>query len=60
MRMPRTPRLTPGRIAKIDAVTAIVKRVCGLSQTEAFNIAKNACVWNVPRRSAAGHSAKGD
>jgi hypothetical protein len=44
--------------AKVDAVAEIVKRVCGFSQTEAFRIAKDACVFNSPRRSAAGKYAR--
>lgn len=45
---------SPARRQKIDSVTQIIKRVCGLSQSEAFLIAKAACVWSVAKRSAAG------
>lgn len=55
--MPRPIRPTTARRTKIDAVTKIVKRVCNLSQTDAFNIAKAACVFTLPRRSAAGKYA---
>ena len=48
---------TTSRRQKVDAVTQIVKRVCGLSQTESFTIAKNACVFTVPRRYAGGEFA---
>jgi len=50
------PRPTTSRREKIDSVTQIIKRVCGLSQTEAFNIAKEAVVFVVPKRQAAGKS----
>ena len=49
--LPNTPRRE-----KVDAVAKIVKRVCGVSQSDAFNIAKQACVFNVPKRQAAGSS----
>ena len=52
---------SPARRQKIDSVTQIIKRVCGLSQSEAFLIAKAACVFNAPKRSAAGSTVgKGD
>jgi hypothetical protein len=51
---------TPRRRAKIDAVTRIVKRVCLLSQSDSFLIAKAACVFNPPRRYAGGKFAAKD
>ena len=38
--LPNTPRRE-----KVDAVAKIVKSVCGVSQSDAFNIAKHACVF---------------
>lgn len=51
------PLPSPGRRNKIDAVTQIVKRVCGLSQTESFNIAKEACIFSAAKRYAGGKFA---
>ena len=56
--MRRVIYISPARRAKIDSVAKIVKRVCGLSQSDSFLVAKQACVWNTPRRTAAGHSLK--
>jgi hypothetical protein len=59
--MLRKIRITPERRAKIDAVTQIVKRVCGLPQEDAFNIAKHACVFGVSKRYAGGkHASTGE
>jgi hypothetical protein len=55
--MPKIIRPTTPRREKIDAVAKIIKRVCGLSQSEAFNIAKEACVFTVPKRSVSGKYA---
>jgi hypothetical protein len=49
---------TPRR-EKVDAVAKIVKRVCGVSQSDAFNIAKQACVFSIPKRSAGSASGEG-
>jgi hypothetical protein len=48
--LPNTPRRE-----KVDAVAKIVKSVCGVSQSDAFNIAKQACVFNVPKRNKGKH-----
>lgn len=52
--LPNTPRRE-----KVDAVAKIVKSVCGVSQSDAFNIAKHACVFNVPRRNIGKESGRG-
>jgi len=52
--MRKLPLPTTSRRDKVDSVTQIIKRVCGLSQTDAFSLAKEACVFTVPKRSASG------
>lgn len=52
--LPNTPRRQI-----VDSVANIVKKVCGVSQTDAFNIAKQACIFNVPRRKVRGDKENG-
>lgn len=46
--------LTPEQKALVLSVAQIVKNVCGIGYKESFRIAKNACVFQIPKRYAGG------
>jgi hypothetical protein len=49
--------LSQNQLEKVRSVAQIIVRVCNISYKEAFKIAKEACVFSVPKRYAGGKTA---